>query len=150
MLLPQETNLFPEEDVSPMWAIETRGHSRPARPKPAIYQLNRQTCPYLTRQNKCLIYKRRPLICRAYPLTIHIDGKADLDKKCQACHQAKLYNIEGKPKDLFPKEVLNANVALHRAYYKTFIGEYDKVFLFDLKTKTWLTLGTEELKEIHT
>ena len=61
-LTPEETGLFPQEHIFPSTGI---GHY--GRPKKIItYQLNLNTCPYLQEQ-RCTIYDRRPLACRAYP-----------------------------------------------------------------------------------
>lgn len=39
------------------------------KPKHIIsYQLNSKDCPFISDENKCEIYEKRPLSCRAYPL----------------------------------------------------------------------------------
>ena len=59
-----EATLFPENLISPLMAIGTE--------KPSLlilYQLNVNECPFIDQSNKCMIYEKRPLVCRAFPLT---------------------------------------------------------------------------------
>ena len=150
MLLPEETRLFASEDVSPMWAINTKGKRRPGRPKAILYQLTRQTCPYLTRDNRCLVYKRRPTICRGYPLTIALDNTATLDLKCISCHKHNLYETTNELGKVFPEEIISAQIKLHKKMREIFTAEhYSKPFIFDLKTWSWQPLTEKELQSIE-
>lgn len=146
LLLPEELKLFPINSVSPMWAVNTKGRRRPGRPKTIFYQLNRNTCPHITKENTCRIYKHRPQVCRGYPLTIHVNATASLDQRCKGCHKAQLYNIEGELRKIFSKEIIGAQIVLHRSMAKGFGVDYSKVFLFDLLTKEWKTLAYDDLK----
>ena len=40
-----------------------------------LYQFAQQTCPFLDKDNRCTIYRWRPLVCRMYPL--HPYGVSD-------------------------------------------------------------------------
>ena len=65
MLLPEEVSLFPEALIKPCLAIGTFPQDR----KFIIltFQLTEMVCPYL-KDKKCMIYNKRPVSCRAYPV----------------------------------------------------------------------------------
>jgi Fe-S-cluster containining protein len=150
MLLQEELLLFAAEDIKPMWAINTKGKRRANRPKVILYQMTRQTCPYITKTNRCLIYKRRPTICRGYPLMIHPNNTATLDLKCTACHKQNLYDTTNKVYKVFPEEIINAQLKLHRNMRTLFMTEsYDMPFLFDLKTESWISLTDKDLQNME-
>ena len=142
-LMPQEVPLFPAGTVEPMWSVGTKGHSRP-RPRVILYQLNRDTCPFLDpKKFRCTIYKKRPLVCIGHPLSINLAG-ATVDNRCPTAHP--LINSKVKVTDAFPKEYVDANMKFHNYMAKEFggRGKYEAVKLFDLKTRTWNNI-TEEL-----
>ena len=150
MVLPEERNLFAAEDISPMWAINTKGKRRPKRPKVILYQMTRPTCPHITKTNRCLIYKRRPTICRGYPLTIHPDLTATLDLKCSGCHKQNLYDTTNKVYRVFPQETVKAQMQLHSSMRKAFMTQkYSQPFLFDLKTQSWIALTDRDLENME-
>lgn len=146
-LLPQETKLFLAADISPMWAAGTKGYRRP-RPNPVTYQLNLNVCPYLTHNNRCSIYNRRPLVCRAHPLSIHPDGTVDVDAHCPGCQQQKIIGITAKLPEIFNAETINANLICHNYLAKAFSSPFDKVFLFDLKTRSWKQIARQDVDEV--
>jgi len=148
-LLPEETRLFPAELVLPFWAVGTKGRSRPGRPKPAIYQLNAKTCPHLTKTHTCRIYKRRPLVCRAFPLTIHADLQVTLDTvRCKTAQP--LVGETAKLTDCFTKETIQANLTLHEILAKTFRDAGILcVYLYDVKKQTWHNMNLTDLQEIE-
>jgi hypothetical protein len=131
-----------------MWAFGMKGRSRP-RPNPVIYQLNLNVCPYITRNNRCTIYTRRPLVCRAHPLSIHPDGTVDVDGKCPGCQQQKIIGTTAKLPDVFDAEYINANIIFHNYLARAF-SHNDKVFLYDLKTHTWQPITVQEANSIAT
>jgi Fe-S-cluster containining protein len=62
VLTAKEISLFPSEMISPSLAIGTE------KPKKTItYQLNVDICPHIDNKNKCMIYEKRPLMCKAFP-----------------------------------------------------------------------------------
>jgi len=66
-LLPEETSLFPPEQVE-----EYLGYGRSPsdkRFKVLAYQLNASNCPHLV-DNLCSIYPNRPASCRQFPFSL--------------------------------------------------------------------------------
>jgi Fe-S-cluster containining protein len=59
----QEARLFPEDLIAPLAAF---GFQQPETI--FLYQLKIKDCPLIS-QNKCTIYEKRPLVCRAFPLS---------------------------------------------------------------------------------
>jgi len=150
MLLPEETKLFSPADIAPMWGIDTKGKRRPNRPKTLIYQMTRYTCPHLSKENRCLIYKHRPTICRGYPLTIHVNMTATLDLKCTSCHKQNLYDTTHQLYKVFPEELIQSQVQLHKRMKQFFMSEdYKHAYLFDLKTDTWKQLTQKDLEAME-
>ncbi len=60
----EEVLLFPKDLISPLMAV---GMEKPE--EIILYQLNTKDCPFIDQINKCQIYEKRPLVCRAFPLS---------------------------------------------------------------------------------
>jgi len=132
-LMPHETSLFPSEIVSPMWRLGSEIKN---------YQLNVNVCPHLTEDNQCKIYSKRPVICRAFPLTLHVNplthqiDYASIDSKCKAC----VGIVKGIPLPLgniFPKEIIQANLILKVFGRAMFNVPEQKVWLYDVVKREW-------------
>lgn len=76
-LLPREVGLFPASAVRPLYGIK-RGHSL----KIVMYELAIETCPHLGEGSTCGIYRRRPAVCRSYPLTYVPPGLVAMSPDC--------------------------------------------------------------------
>ncbi len=153
-LMKHEVNLFPPSTVSPCWAIGMKGRSRP-RPDVKSYQLNVERCPHLSQKNLCRIYEKRPMICRAHPLTLHVDPmtrritSASVDSKCVTCKELGI-GEEGTFEYLgqfFSEDILRANVGMTNYLAWMFPQLGMKVWLYDLKNKQWQQI-TAEIAEI--
>ena len=145
-LLPEETKLFPIDRVSPMWAVGMRGRSRP-RPNVQVYQLNGKDCPYITSKNLCGIYNIRPSVCRAHPLSIHVNPltgpiSASVDRKCQGCKDIKSGEKQNLRK-IFDREILWYNAILHSRLAKIFSVQGQPVFIYDVLIRRWKQMTAE-------
>jgi len=83
------------------------------------WKLLQEPCPFL-KNNKCLVYDKRPLICKGYPLSIKIDEvtdalSADKDVSCKCAFW---------PKD---DPIIN--------FYKYLYEVYDNCFIAAIKMK---------------
>jgi Fe-S-cluster containining protein len=63
-LTTQEAALFSDKEIAPLAAF---GFDSPNII--FLYQLSVKDCPHINIENHCTIYEKRPLICRAFPLT---------------------------------------------------------------------------------
>jgi Fe-S-cluster containining protein len=91
VLFEEERKLFNEKDVIPQRSI---GNDQPS--EILSYQLRLAVCPHISKENKCLIYDKRPLACKAFPITSTI-GKNIADLKCPQISKwtkEQLYNLE--------------------------------------------------------
>lgn len=147
-LMNHEVTLFPSDVVSPCWAVGTKGKSRP-RLSIKSYQLNVKDCPYIA-GNSCSIYQRRPLVCRAHPLSIHADPttmkimSASIDTRCVTCKELGL--VEGSRQVLgkhFSREILVANAAMTKYLAWMFGIPGQPVWLYDLGIKQWVEVTAE-------
>lgn len=147
-----EKNLFPSYMVSPMWAVGTKGRSRP-RPEVKNYQLNVKDCPYITPQNVCRIYSHRPLICRAYPLSIHANPltmkieAASVDSKCKGCTDIPTQGTFQILGETFSDDILKANAQMVAYLAWMFQTPYQRVWLYDVLEKQWKEITTETVIE---
>jgi Fe-S-cluster containining protein len=68
LLLAIERDLFPKELVKPQWGL---GGSERLEPEQIItYQLTENICPFYDKEKGCMLYGKRPLICRAFPVLL--------------------------------------------------------------------------------
>lgn len=84
-LLPDETDLFPEELVKPYLGIGKRPHV--AKFQVLAYQLASDSCLYLV-ENSCTRYDDRPTSCRQFPFSLDLDEDNEpllgIDMNCPA------------------------------------------------------------------
>jgi Fe-S-cluster containining protein len=76
ILTTNETSLFPNGSVAPLAAF---GFQEPSFI--FLYQLSVIDCPHINQKNECMIYERRPLVCRSFPLT-----QGSFSTKCKLFH----------------------------------------------------------------
>ncbi len=79
-LSPEEKKLFPEELVVPLFGV-----GEPVQP--VAYQLAVDRCPHYQEEGglgSCAIYDRRPLVCRAFPVT----SRATVSPHCPSVRAA--------------------------------------------------------------
>jgi Fe-S-cluster containining protein len=129
-IFEEERKLFNEKDVVPQRAI---GKDKPI--EILSYQLKLAICPHISKENKCLIYDKRPLVCKAFPVTSTL-GKTIAELKCpqiSKCTKEQLYNMK------FPDEIaetmdkINAIVGSH---FRKKGGL--KFWFFDIASNSWI------------
>jgi len=129
-LTAREIRLFQRKLISPHLAI---GKNKPRHI--ISYQLNVPVCPHLTEKNKCRIYNKRPLSCKAFPLeTI----TSTMSLKCP------IVNSHMKEKERAPWELSTTEFDAAQSIRKYISSRYQKygkasskVWNFDLRTKSW-------------
>ena len=131
-LTAREIRLFQRKLISPHFAI---GKNKPRHI--ISYQLNVTVCPHLTEKNKCRIYDKRPLTCKAFPLEV-ISAELTLSLKCP------IVNSHMKDKVRAPWKLLTTEidaVQRSRKYISNRCQKYgkasSKLWDFDLRTKSW-------------
>lgn len=135
-LFPEETKYFPH--VDPMWGFGLKGRSRP-RPKTIkIYQYPGNTCPHLNNKNLCDIYGYHPIGCKTHPLSmINLLETSEINvTMSRLCPWTeKIAGHKLKLSDVFPEDILKANVQFNNRLARTMQGA--NPWLFDLRTKRW-------------
>jgi Fe-S-cluster containining protein len=127
ILTVKETRLFPSRMVSPRFSI---GMRKPE--KTILYQLNAKDCPFVTESNDCIIYDKRPLVCRQFPYK----AEGYVAAKCPTFHNVRIgTEIEFSLSEIEAKEKMlrYANHRIEKFHKKGF-----RVWLFDLRTKQWV------------
>ncbi|HJW97247.1 MAG TPA: YkgJ family cysteine cluster protein [archaeon] len=126
-LFPDEVHLFPKEIVSPSVAI---GHTPT---KIISYQLNVETCPHL-KNNECSLHDQKPLICRAFPLTVSPTFNIQSEKSCPLLRNA------GEKIDFNGPEEEEAVKKLENRFMDLAETAFLPSWCFDLRTKKWIKM----------
>jgi len=139
-LLPDEINLFPEDKIVPMWAIGLKGRSRPRPATIGVLQLDSETCVHLTKENTCQIYKKRPVICHAHPLSLTIEQNLVVSASVNgSCPGAKKIpsNAQIKLGYYFSDDIIKASVTVSAYLERMFRDSDGFIWLFDLGSHKW-------------
>jgi Fe-S-cluster containining protein len=129
ILTAKEVSLFPSKMISPSIAIGTE------KSKTMIfYQLNANTCPHIDKRNECLIYDRRPLMCRAFPY-----NSGNFSIKCPVFSNRRVgqFYLDFEPSEL----QIDADGKLDRYKGNRFRKYFKKGFKewhYDLTKKNWV------------
>jgi len=111
LLTPKEAGLFPRELVKPYMGTERKGRRRPRPAQITAYQLDADNCPHLGEDNRCGIYDRRPLSCRAFP--VHI-GLVEGELRVYASTRCKLAEESKNEPIGMNRETMNATARIQR------------------------------------
>lgn len=139
VLTAKEVSLFPSEMISPSLAMGTE-----KRKIPITYQLNVNTCPHIDNKNECLIYDKRPLMCKAFPYE-----SGDFSNKCTVFSYRK---VGQRYCDFAPSRFqIDASEKLNRYImnrYRKHFKKGIKIWDYDLAAEQWI-LGTQhdEIRE---
>ena len=129
ILTAKEVNLFPSEMISPSLAIGTE-----KRKKAITFQLNANTCPHIDNKNECLIYDKRPLMCKAFPYE-----SGNFSIKCTVFSSRKVGQTYC---DFAPSRFqIDASEKLNRYArnrFQKYFRKGIKVWEYDLATKNWV------------
>jgi len=152
-LLPHERFLFPEQYVKPLYGVGIKGKSRP-RPKYIYaYQNISEPCGwYEPKLRECMIYDKRPLACREFPLSEH-GGGIMLHRECPQVAKLIPEGVTFKPNQLkgFTCE-LEALKEMVFYFFGLFVTNIPKIDLqcawaYDLNKDTWVRWTLQELEE---
>ena len=137
-LFPAECKLFPSGDIAPLYGYGVKGRSRPRPAVIGFYQYTRNICEHLTPDNKCSIYEKRPLACRAFPVEWTPEG-IHLDRTCRFIreHLEEGETFIAVPAKLFPADVLIAETKITNAIL-AYARAYEVGWTYDLRTKRWV------------
>lgn len=141
-LLPNEAKLFANGDVAPMWGIGIKGNVRLRPAEIWTLQLKTKDCPHNGKNNLCHIYFKRPLVCKANPLSIQVDPatnivEASVDTRCDAAKSVPrgVVNLG----NYFSRDILRANVMVCSYLSQMFKAAAGRtIWLYDLKTEKWI------------
>jgi len=145
-LEPQETKLFPKWHVEPFWGFGVKGRRR-NRPKfVGAYQFTGEQCPYVTKQNECRIYERRPLVCRAYPLSLFFirdkEGKvhAEMDNRCPVINKRfpeEQIELPHGGLDYLGETAISADLKSTRHFENCVLKSDGYLWLYHFKQQKW-------------
>jgi len=129
-LKPEEALLFPENLIAPLAAFGLEQAETIF-----LYQLKANNCPLID-QNRCMIYERRPLLCRAFPLS-----QGGYSTKCKQFRFARNFPENfvkividwGKTQLDAEKELDAYIIGSFKKYFVKGIGSWS----FDLATNKW-------------
>lgn len=130
-LTSEERLLFDQRFVFPQWAI---GVSRPEYIYQ--YQLGLAVCPHLSKNNECVIYEKRPLICRCYPF--ELIGFSSTKKDIMISPECKEMGFRREP--LLEDEIPDECKELYFYFIRVRAEHFKKdshIWYFDLLTKAW-------------
>jgi Fe-S-cluster containining protein len=131
-LTTKEASLFNPNLIVPLAAF---GYEKPETI--FLYQLETNDCPFVDQKNKCLIYEKRPLVCRAFPLS-----QGSFSTKCALFrflkdfpeNMVKVYMDWGKTQ-------LDAERALDEYIVASFRENFSEgiaTWSFDLASERWV------------
>jgi Fe-S-cluster containining protein len=126
-----EKSLFDKNHVFPQWAI---GVKRPDYVY--MYQLSLAVCPYLTKNNACSIYNKRPLKCRCYPFELIGYDSNNKENIVLTIECSKLNSMGEDRLDSVPKECYELYLHVLREVNEH-ASEGTNFWFFDLATKKW-------------
>lgn len=131
LLTEEEKKLFDEKNITPAFAFGNEGSPMQI----ASYQLNLAKCPHIDENNKCKIYDKRPLACRAYPITSNL-GRNVADLKCPQVGKYSENELRQLMfSDTYEEAINKVNGHVGSCFRK--YGKKTKLMRFDLATKKW-------------
>jgi Fe-S-cluster containining protein len=105
----------------------------------AIYQLTEDICPHLSENNQCEIRSKRPLVCRAFPLSppaILSNIEPMIMTKCRYVRK-RLGNSSSQRISFYgPKEEEAYKVIIN--YFMEMFSKYKWTRFYNPATKSWI------------
>jgi Fe-S-cluster containining protein len=135
LLTQEETKLFYPEIIAPYVAIGVK------EPTTIIFhQLILSECPYINEKNECVIYDKRPIVCRLFP---RIPKPTQLLVTPNCPQVGKRYNRVGEicPLDFDTpdqEEALTKMDFIYSDLRRICIEKGLNLWVFDLATKRWM------------
>jgi len=150
-LMPEETKLFPDILVKPLYAVGIKGRARPRPQAIFAYQMIYDTCPhYNASDHSCKIYTYRPLICREFPISGSF-GRIMVHRECPAVQKYIPNNVPIKPNQL--KGFDNEFKAVHASHtyfnlvyvFNMYRADVSYTWFYDFQRKVWQYPTEEQL-----
>ncbi len=149
-VMPKERKLFkhyPDAVIIPYIALKQKNQEKL---NIICYQLVTEPCPLLDpKTNKCMNYKKRPMVCREFPFSIETGGLS-IEKNCGF---AKLHNddIDYGTTDInigqIQKSALRKQFNLFERIQQRLLKEPDLLCLiFDCEQKKWFWREDNEIR----
>jgi len=129
-LFPDEVALFANADVRPFIGIENGTGI-----VPVWFQMLKAPCPYYNHERfECTIYRRRPVVCRAYPFKVVLNYTR-LGRCTWLANQIFKRNM------VLPPEITRANRTI-AAYDRTVFDrvELEQIRLYNVETNEWIAV----------
>ena len=141
-IYPKERKLFSSNIISPEIGIGL-GISGPT--VILVYQLNVKVCPHILDNNKCKIYKFRPLVCKAFPLTAAGFGATIAAPEYCTFVKREEKNVGSLDRFMIPQQIKAPKewqaISKINSSVMNAIRKYPKearyVWFFDLKNNEW-------------
>lgn len=133
MILPEERLLFPKEIVKPMFRYSERYRLLPGLV--FMYQVDAEPCPhYVSDEEGCAIYSKRPLICRCFPFEPKRSGGVAMHESCPEI--ARLIAAGYKPNEVrFSERYLPSMIRVIN-YWDMWL-KTTWIERYDIKEKEW-------------
>lgn len=134
LITEEEKEMFDPKFISPFVAI---GAEKPTTV--IFYQLTLSECPHINEKNKCMIYEKRPLICRTFPVVSKLNGVV-IQPSCPQI--GKYYTSAGEMCPVFieddnSEEALNKTNIIFLTWKQKCLEKDLKFWIFNLATKKW-------------
>ena len=129
-LFPDEVELFDYADVRPFLGI-----GKGTGIIPVWFQMIKAPCPYYNHERyECTIYRRRPVVCRAYPFKVVLNYTRP--GRC-----TWLNNQTPKRNMVLPPEITRANRTI-AAYDRTVFNlvKLEQIRLYNVETNEWIAI----------
>jgi Fe-S-cluster containining protein len=131
LLTEEEKKLFDGKDISPALGFGNEGSPIQI----ASYQLNLAKCPQIDENNRCKIYDKRPLVCRAFPITSNIGRNAAALECPQVGKYSESELLQLVFLDMYEEAINKMNGCVESLFRK--YGKEKRLMRFDLKTRKW-------------
>ena len=138
-LFPRERNLFPEDIINPQVGIGRKPSDK--KFKIIAYQMFENTSSLLE-HNKCTIYERRPIACRAFPLyPFIIVGRGVITKVDPYCTALEKMGIENPGESIVfnPSSLSNESIYVNELAKISFqiLRKFKRAWVYDSLSDKW-------------
>jgi len=125
--------------MRPLFGSGIKGRSRPRPAKIFAYQINTNICPHIKPDNTCVIYPKRPMICRSFPF--EGIGITVISRHCQTIKKMiKEYEMVDR---VNAPEEMQAN-----KFLADYVSQYvsGRVWVYDLSTQKWKIFQGDKIR----
>jgi Fe-S-cluster containining protein len=142
-LLPSEISLFPEKMVSPGLGFDKHLDNSIKAPEVIVaYQFSGIDCPHYKKDIGCQIYSKRPLVCKAFPISIGSMRRKYFGRfivSYDKCCSLKRYKTRFEEEEVRFQFSGICDEAINdlKTYFSDYVNTYSYMRLFDLRTFEW-------------